>query len=131
MLCGVIALRSEPLAIWNAITLSPRANRTIAPGTCRSCGCVTSRYRQPWEDRCWPCADAERRRREAADALLAAVADVEAVEPPRPAPRERYTGWVGHEQERDEEIRRLLAAGTAQSTIAARLRVYASIRAAR
>jgi DNA-binding NarL/FixJ family response regulator len=47
-------------------------------------------------------------------------------------PRARYNGWLGRSDERDTAIRELLAAGTSQARIAARLHVsYATIRAAR
>lgn len=68
-----------------------RRPETLAPpARCQRCNCWMSRYRQPWEDRCWPCQDTEPGEQPiaaaGADRLLAAVAQ-EAAEADLPASR--------------------------------------------
>lgn len=51
----MIALRQEPLGIWNPVPLSRNANHVTPSERCRRCGCWMSIYRDEWEIRCLPC----------------------------------------------------------------------------
>jgi hypothetical protein len=89
MLCRVIVLRAQ-VDIWNPVPMLAKTARrpeTLAPpARCARCQCWMSRYRQLWEDRCWPCQDAEPCEQPiaaaGADRLLAAVEAVTSQPPP-------------------------------------------------